>query len=337
MIPTMNRQVVLRAHPVGRVRPGDFEVVQAPAPVPGSGEMLVRVIWLSLDPAMRRWVSGRDYWDPVPVGAVMRGFTVGEVLASNHGGYRPGDIVMGTQGWQEYAVSDGTDIIRKVDPGVAPISTALGVLGHTGMTAYIGMLDVGRPKPGETVVVSTAAGAVGSIAGQIATIAGCRTVGTAGSAAKVVLCLTEFGYSACIDYKTVPDIAAALREACPKGIDAYFDNVGGAVLDAVLDQINVGARIAICGTLGADGLSEGPRVERRLLNARARMEGFLVVDHYDRFPDGIRQLAAWLREGRIRHREDVVDGLDRAPETLMRVLDGDNLGKQLIRVGSDPS
>lgn len=328
----MNHQVRLRARPVGRVRPSDFELVEAPVPEPGPGEVLLRVLWLSLDPAMRGWIAlGKNYVEPVPVGALMRGFTVSEVLRSNHPGYARGDLVVGMQGWQEYAVSDGRDLHRKVDPALGPASAFLGVLGHTGMTAYVGMLDAGQPRAGETVVVSTAAGAVGSVAGQIARIAGARTVGIAGSDTKVKLCLDEFGYAECINYRATHDLESALRAACPDGIDVYFDNVGGPTLDAVLEQINVGARIVICGTIGMDAPT-GPRVERKLLVARARMQGILVLDHLHRFDEGIRQLAVWMREGRLRYREEVVDGLGRAPAALVGLLEGRNLGKQLVRV-----
>lgn len=335
--PPTQRQIILRARPAGRPRVEDFAVVEGPVGVPGSGEVLVRNVWLSIDPAMRGWISeARNYAEPVPLGAVMRGFTVGEIVDSYHPDYRVGEIVAGALGWQEWAVSDGHGL-RRVDPALAPISTALGVLGHTGMTAYVGLLEVGRPRAGETVVVSTAAGAVGSVAGQLAKILGCRAVGLAGSDAKVALCREEFGYDACINYRTAPDLAAALRAACPDGVDVYFDNVGGAILDTVLDLLNVGARVVVCGTIGADGLAQGPRLERKLLIARARMEGFLILDHFDRFPEGIRRLAAWLREGRLRYREDVVEGLERAPAALLRVLAGENLGKQLVRVGPDPA
>jgi NADPH-dependent curcumin reductase CurA len=328
----MNHQVKLRARPVGRVRPGDFELVEAPVPEPGPGEVLLRVLWLSLDPAMRGWIAlGKNYAEPVALGAVMRGFTVSEVMRSSHPGYARGDLVVGMQGWQEYAASNGSDIHRTIDPALGPASAFLGVLGHTGMTAHVGMLDIGQPRAGETVVVSTAAGAVGSVAGQIARIAGARAVGITGSDAKVKVCLDEFGYDACINYRSTPDLDAALRAACPDGIDVYFDNVGGATLDAVLDQINVGARIVVCGTIGMDAPT-GPRVERKLLVARARMQGVLVLDHMHRFEEGIRQLAAWMREGRLRHREEIVDGLGRAPAALVAMLEGRNLGKQLVRV-----
>lgn len=334
----MNRQVLLKSRPAGRAQASNFELVEASVPAPGRGQVLIRNIWLSLDPAMRGWITeAKNYSEPVPLGSVMRGFTVGEIVESQHPDYTAGEIILGVHGWQQYAVSDGKNIVRKIDPTLAPISTALGVLGHTGMTAYIGMLDIGQPKPGETVVVSTAAGAVGSVAGQIAKIKGCRVVGTAGSDTKVDLCLKEFGFDACINYKTTPDITDALRQACPNGIDVYFDNVGGETLDAVLQQINIGARIAVCGTIANDTSPVGPRVSRPLIIARARMQGFLVLDHFDRFDTGIRELGGWLREGRLRYREDVVDGLENAAATLVRLLSGENLGKQLIRVGPDPS
>lgn len=332
-----NLHVLLRARPAPAVTAGLFEAVAAPMPRPAPGELLIRVIWLSLEPAMRGWIAeAANYSKPVPLGSPMTGFTVGEVLESNHPGYRAGDIVQGRQGWRRYAVSDGSDIDRKVDPSIAPISTALSVLGMNGATAYVGLVDICAPTPGETVVVTTAAGAVGSMVGQIAKALGCRTVGVAGGPDKVRACREEFGYDAAIDYKS-EDLGAALDAACPQGVDCFFDNVGGEQFDRVLERINVGARIAICGTIGMPSfpLPVGPRPNRQLLIKRARMQGFIILDHYDRYAAIIGRLTEWHRAGRFRWREDVTDGLENAPAALVRLLAGANTGKALVRVGAE--
>jgi len=336
---TMNRQIVLKSRPSGHITTDLFELAEAPRPVPGPGEMLVRVLYLSVDPAMRGWISeAANYSAPVPLGAPMRSFTLGEVALSNHPDYAPGDLVYGRQGWQDWAVSDGADIDRKVDPAEGPVTAALHVLGLNGITAYFGLLEVGQPKEGETVVVSTAAGAVGSIVGQIAKIRGCRAVGITGSAAKVQQCLDEFGYDAALDYKAEADLATALEAACPSGVDVYFDNTGGPVSDAVLAHLNKGARIVICGTMGipdvgpGEAAPQGPRPNRALLVARARMQGFLVLDHMHRADEAVAELSQWLRDGRLRYAEDIMDGLENAPAALTRVLAGENRGKMLVRV-----
>jgi len=334
-----NRQVVLKSRPVGHVTADLFELAETPRPAPGPGEMLIRVLYLSIDPAMRGWISeAANYSQPVPLGAPMRSFTLGEVAESTHPDYAPGDLVYGRQGWQEWAVSDGSDIDRKVDATDGPITTALHVLGLNGITAYFGLLEVGVPKAGETVVVSTAAGAVGSVVGQIAKIRGCRAVGITGSAAKVRQCLDEFGYDAALDYRAEADVAAALGAACAQGVDVYFDNTGGPVSDAVLAHLNKGARIVICGTMGIPDVApgeappQGPRPNRALLVARARMQGFLVLDHMHRADEAVAELSQWLREGRLRFAEDIVDSLENAPAALIRVLAGENRGKMLVRV-----
>lgn len=334
-----NRHVVLRGRPDPAVRAELFEAVDAPMPTIGDGEMLIRVIWLSLEPAMRGWIADApNYSEPVPLGAPMTGFTVGEVVESRHRDYPVGTIVQGRQGWRRFAVSDGGDVDRVVDPALAPISTALHALGMNGATAYVGLIDVCGVKEGDTVVVTTAAGAVGSMVGQIAKAKGARAVGVAGGPDKVRACLEEFGFDAAIDYKAVDDIGPALDGAAPDGIDCFFDNVGGSQFDAVLDRINVGARIAICGTIGMPSfpLPTGPRPNRQLLVKRARMEGFLILDHYDRFAAIVEDLAGWYRAGKIRFREDVSDGLESAPGALVRLLAGENTGKALVRVGADP-
>ncbi len=340
-----NHEIRLKSRPQGAVSPELFELAETPVPEPGDGEVLIRVLFLSLEPAMRGWISDApNYRDPVPLGAVMPGFTVGEVTASKHSDYAVGDIVAGRQGWREWAVSDGSDIDRKLDPEQAPVTTALHILGLTGITAYLGLTEVGQPKPGETVAVSTAAGAVGSAVGQIAKALGCRTVGLTGSDDKVGDCLQLFGYDAAINYKTAADLSAAIGAAAPEGIDVYFDNTGGPISDAVMAHLNERARIVICGTMGIDpggttadaAPAQGPRPNRQLLVKRARMEGFLVLDHLERMAEAVRQMAAWLTEGRLAYREDVVNGLECAPEALVRLLAGGNTGKMLIRVGEEP-
>ncbi len=331
-----NRQVRLKSRPDGIPQAAHFEIVATPMPEPSEGQFLVRNLYLSVDPAMRGWVSAvANYSKPVAIGEVMRSRTIGEVLASRHPNYRAGEHVVGWLGWQEYAVSDGTGIIRRIAEPDLPLSAALGVLGLNGVTAYFGLLDVGQPKPGETVVVSTAAGAVGSAVGQIAKIKGCRTVGIAGGPDKVRLCREEFGYDAAIDYKAAPDLDAALAAACPRGVDVYFDNTAGRISDAVLRHINKRARIVVCGTASLaswDPWPQGPRVERHLLVKSARMEGFLVFDYEGRTHEAVPQLAEWVRQGRLRYREDILEGLDKAPDAIAGLYRGENLGKRLIKL-----
>jgi NADPH-dependent curcumin reductase CurA len=336
MLPKQNRQVRLKARPEGIPQPQHFEIAAAPLPEVGEGQFLVRNLYLSVDPAMRGWVSAvANYSKPVEIGEVMRSRDVGEVIASRHADYRVGDKVVGWFGWQEYAHSDGKGVIRRVEEKDIPLSAALGVLGMNGVTAYFGLLDVGEPKAGETVVVSTAAGAVGSAAGQIAKIKGCRTVGIAGGPEKVRLCREEFGYGAAIDYKAERDLNAALARACPQGIDVYFDNTSGRISDAVLRHINKRARIVICGTASVsswDPWPTGPRVERHLLVKSARMEGFLVFDYEHRTGEAVPQLAQWVREGKLRYREDILEGLEQAPDAIAGLYRGENLGKRLVKL-----
>lgn len=332
---TRNRQIVLRRRPTGLPTVDDYEIRDGEPPRPEEGEILVRTLLLSIDPAMRGWVlQGRNYVQPVPVGAVMRSFGAGQVVESRSPRYQPGDIVAGLTGWQEWAVLTEQDVQRKVDPSLAPISTSLGVLGITGLTAYVGMVEIAQPGAGQTAVVSTAAGAVGSVAGQLAKIHGARTVGLTGSDEKVRLCLEEFGFDACINYRTSTDLAADLAKACPEGIDIYFDSVGGSMLDAVLEHINVGARIPICGTISqpSDAVPTGPRFERRLLVQRATMQGFLVTDHFARSTEIAAVLAGWIRDGRLRYREEIAPRLEDAPAALTTVLSGANMGKMLVHV-----
>jgi len=335
MAPKINRQVRLKSRPDGIPQAANFEIAQAAVPELADRQFLVRNEFLSVEPAMRGWVSAvANYSTPVGLGEVMRSFAAGTVVASRHPDYAEGQRVMGLFGWQDYAVSDGKSVTRKVREADLPLSLSLGILGLNGVTAYFGLLDVGQPRPGDTVVVSTAAGAVGSAVGQIARLAGCRTVGLTGGDIKVKLCREEFGYDDAIDYKA-GNLDAAIRETCPRGIDVYFDNTSGAISDAVLKQIATGARIVICGTASIaswDPPPMGPRVERHLLVKRARMSGFLAFDYQHRYEEAVARLAAWIRDGRIRFREEIVDGIENCPDAIAALYRGDNLGKRLIRL-----
>jgi len=337
MVQRSNRQVRLKSRPTGIPNAEHFEIAETPVPALSDGQVLVRNIYLSVDPAMRGWVSAvANYSEPVALGAVMRSLAVGRVEESRHGDFLPGDYVTGMFGWQDYAAVNGKAIQRKVEAGL-PISTSLGVLGTNGLTAYFALLDIGQPKPGETVVVSTAAGAVGSCVGQIARIKGCRSVGIAGGPDKVRLCLEEFRFDSAIDYKA-DGLESALEAACPAGVDVYFDNTAGRVSDTVMSRLNVGARVVICGTASVsswDPWPQGPRVERHLLVKRARMQGFLIFDYAHRFPEALRELEAWVRSGHVRYREDILEGLESAPDSIAGLYRGENLGKRLIRIASE--
>jgi hypothetical protein len=334
----VNRQVRLKARPAGIPEAEHFEIVEEPVPELSDGQVLVRNVYLSVEPAMRGWVSAvANYSEPVPLGGVMRSFAAGRVEASRHPDFQPGDHVTGMFGWQDYAVVDGGSIQRKIVDTDLPLSTALGVLGINGLTAYLALLDIGRPNAGETVVVSTAAGAVGSCVGQIAKLKGCRTVGIAGGPEKARICRDEFGYDAAVDYQAA-GFEADLDAACPEGVDVYFDNTAGPISDAVMRRINLGARVVICGTASVaswDPVPQGPRVERQILVRRARMQGFLIFDHAERFPAALRELTEWVRGGLIRYREDVLDGIEHAPGAIAGLYRGENLGKRLIRIAPD--
>jgi NADPH-dependent curcumin reductase CurA len=334
-LPTHYRQVILAGRPSGIPRAEHFEIVEAALPTLQSGEFLVRNEFLSVEPAMRGWVNATaNYSDPVPVGAVMRSFAAGTVVASRHPGFAEDDRVMGLLGWQEYAVSDGRDIRRRVTERDLPLSLSLGILGINGVTAYFSLTEIARPRPGDTLVVSTAAGAVGSAVGQLARLSGCRTVGISGGQEKVRACVEEFGFDAAVDYKA-PDFRAALARATPAGVDIYHDNTAGSVSDAVLQRINRNARIVICGTASVanwDPWPEGPRVERHLLNKAARMEGFLVWDYEHRYEEAIVRLASWIRADRLRYREHILAGIDAAPGAISMLYGGTNTGKLLIRL-----
>ena len=338
MVGDINRQWLLANRPAGEPSESDFEMVERPVPEPGEDEFVARALFLSVDPYMRgRMRDVKSYAVPAALGEVMVGGAVSQVIASKNPAFVEGEIVQGSFGWQEYAASDGTDV-RTVDASLAPVSTALGVLGMPGMTAYFGLLEVGQPETGETVVVSAASGAVGSVVGQIAGIKGCRAVGIAGGAEKCAYLSDDLGFDAAVDYKAAPELRAALAEACPDGIDVYFDNVGGATLDTVLSLINLHARIAICGMISEYNLTApelAPRPTRALLVNRARMQGLLVHDWADRRAEGIAQMAAWIEDGKLTYKEDVIEGIENMPKAFLRLLRGENFGKQLVKAG-DP-
>ena len=335
MTPSENRCVILNARPVGVPGPEFFDIVSRPLPQPENGEFLVRNLHLSVDPAMRGWVNDApNYSPPVPVGDVMRAIAVGQVIESRHPDYAPGDRVCGTFGWQLYAVSDGENVMRKLGADEAKSSLALGVLGLNGLTAYFGLLDTCNPQAGETVVVSTAAGAVGSCVGQIAKIKGCRTVGIAGGPDKVARCLNEFGYDAAIDYQNTNDLDAELSAAWPDGVNVYFDNTCGPISDAVFERLALHARITVCGTASLqewEPIPMGPRVHRQLLVARARMTGFLIHDYKDRIGEAVARLSAWIDSGDLVSQEHVLDGIDHAPGAIEMLYRGENTGKLIIK------
>ncbi|MBI36907.1 MAG: NADP-dependent oxidoreductase [Alphaproteobacteria bacterium] len=331
-----NRCWLLINRPISEPSEDDFEIRENPIPDLGKNQFLVKIIYLSVDPYMRgRMRDGASYAPPAALDEVMVGGAVGQIIKSNNDSYSEGKIVQGNFGWQEYAVSDGVGV-NVVDTSLAPISTSLGVLGMPGLTAYFGLLEVGRPVLGETIVISAAAGAVGSVVGQIAKIKGCNVVGIAGGSEKCRYLEEELGFDYTIDYKSQLNISNALDSTCPKGIDIYFDNVGGAILDEVLNHINLGARIPICGMISEYNLSEPqlvPRPTRALLVNRARMQGLLVWDWVERRQEGIEQMARWIKEGKLHYKEDILEGIDKAPEAFLKLFKGQNFGKQIIKVG----
>jgi NADPH-dependent curcumin reductase CurA len=332
----VNAQCRLAARPAGLPKPSDWDFVEAPAPEPADGEFLVQVDYLSVDPAMRAWMNaGRSYVPAVEIGEVMRAGGIGRVLESRHPGYEAGEHVYGAFGVQRYAVSNGRGVTR-VDTALAAPPVHLGLFGLSGLTAYFGLLDVGRPEPGQTVVVSGAAGSVGSIAGQIARIKGCRVVGIAGGPEKCRWLVEELGFDAAIDYKG-GDVRAQLREHAPDGVDVFFDNVGGEVLDEVLRRLAHGARVVLCGAVSqynADGTQGGPANYMQLLVKRASMTGFVIFDYGDRYAEGVAQLARWRDSGELRSREDVVEGdVTDFPDVLLRLFEGANTGKLVLALG----
>jgi NADPH-dependent curcumin reductase CurA len=338
-----HRRITLAAHPQGAPQDSDFALMEDAMPLPGPGELLLRTIYLSLDPYMRgRMNPVKSYSAFVEIGETMVGGTVSEVLSSNVEGFAPRDLVFGYTGWQSHAIDNGKGL-RKLDPEAAPISTALGILGMPGHTAYVGLLDIGRPQAGETVVVSAASGAVGSAVGQMARINDCRIVGVAGNPEKCRYVVDELGFDACVSHQDA-DLPARLAEACPQGIDVYYDNVGGKVLAAAFDLLNVAARVPICGMIshyndtapppGPDSL---PKFMRGILTRRLTIQGFIIFDHQHRWKDFHDDMAAWIRDGRVKYREDFVDGLENAAAAFQGLLKGRNFGKLIVRVGDDPT
>jgi NADPH-dependent curcumin reductase CurA len=336
-MPESARRIVLASRPTGEPAPDNFRTEEFALPAPGPGEVLLRTLYLSLDPYMRgRMSDAPSYAAPVGIGEVMVGGTVSEVLASNEPRFAPGDVVVGASGWQTHALANAAGL-RKVDPAVAPVSTALGILGMPGMTAYFGLLEIGRPKPGETVVVAAASGAVGAAVGQIARIKGARAVGIAGGPDKCRY-VSELGFDACIDHRA-EDLAGRLKAACPNGIDVYFENVGGKVFDAVFPLLNRFARLAVCGLIAhyndaapPPGPNRVPSLLRAVLTKRLTVQGFLISDFAPRQREFLADMSAWLRDGRVGYREDIVDGLENAPRALVGLLRGENFGKLLVRV-----
>lgn len=331
----MNRVVRLKSRPVGMVKRDDFEIVDEPLADAGEGEFRVKIEYVSLDPAMRGWISpGKSYVPPVEIGATMRGFAAGIVDQSNHPDFKVGDAVAGLLGVQHYAISRG-ERCYKVDASQAPLERWIGGLGMPGQTAYFGLLDIGKPQPGETVVVSAASGAVGSLVGQIAKIKGARAVGIAGGPEKCRYVVEELGFDACVDYKG-GNLADDLKAACPDGIDVYYENVGGEILDAVLAQMNMFGRIPVCGLISAYNSTEpvpGPYNFRSILVNRLTVRGFIVFDFADRIPEAIAQLGQWNAEGKLKMREDVRDGgVDAFPDVLNLLYTGGNLGKLVLKL-----
>lgn len=333
-----NTQVLLKARPRGEPTDDNFALVESPMPQPGPGQVLCRTIYLSLDPYMRgRMNAGRSYAEPMKVGQVMVGGTVSQVVESNDPRFAAGDLVLGYDGWQAFAASPA-DTLRKLNPADAPISCALGVLGMPGMTAYFALLDIGQPKPGETVVISAAAGAVGSVAGQVAKLKGCRVVGTVGSDAKADYITRELGYDAAVNYKS-EDFVSNLRRATPEGIDVYFDNVGGPALDAALRMINLKARIPLVGLISMYNATTMPPGTNLmpLLVKRALIKGMIVWDYRDREGEFLTDMLAWIRGGQVKYRETIVEGLPNAVAAFRGLFRGENLGKLLVRVSPDPT
>jgi NADPH-dependent curcumin reductase len=333
-MPDKNTQVLLASRPTGWVKESDFRIVEATVPSPKDGQVLLRNRFLSLDPYMRgRMNDARSYAAKVEIGEVMTGETVGEVIESNNPKFAKGEIVAGRVGWQRFALSDGSEL-RKVDPTVQPLSAHLGVVGMPGVTAWVGLLDIGQPKPGDTVVVSAASGAVGSVVGQLAKLARCRVVGIAGGKEKCDYVVKELGFDACIDHRG-DDLKRALAEATPNGIDIYFENVGGPILDLVLARCNPFARIPLCGMVSQYNATEPYGVKSLMMavGMRIKLQGFIVSDHMNRWPEALQRLGRYLREGKIKYRETVTEGLENAPRAFIGLLKGENFGKQVVRIG----
>ncbi|CCF12685.1 SA1989 protein [Brevibacillus laterosporus GI-9] len=335
MSEAVNNQILLSSRPVGVPTRDNFTFIKSSIPEVNDNQLLIRTLYLSVDPYMRgRMNDQKSYIPPFQLDQVITGGVIGEVIETKSSKFQVGDVVLGLLGWQNYSVVDAGEV-QKIDTNIAPITTALGVLGMPGMTAYFGLLDIGQPQAGETVVVSGAAGAVGMLVGQIAKIKGARVVGIAGSDDKVQYVTEELGFDAAINYKTTPNMQLALEKACPNGVDVYFDNVGGPISDAVLSLINQGARIPLCGQISlynSEKQDIGPRVQVQLLKKTATMKGFLVTQYTDRYHEGMTQMAQWIKEGKIKYSENIVEGLENVPEAFLGLFTGENTGKQLVKV-----
>ncbi|AUM65184.1 NADP-dependent oxidoreductase [Brevibacillus laterosporus] len=335
MSEAVNNQILLSSRPVGVPTRDNFTFIKSSIPEVNDNQLLIRTLYLSVDPYMRgRMNDQKSYIPPFQLDQVITGGVIGEVIETKSSEFQVGDVVLGLLGWQNYSVVDAGEV-QKIDTNIAPITTALGVLGMPGMTAYFGLLDIGQPQAGETVVVSGAAGAVGMLVGQIAKIKGARVVGIAGSDDKVQYVTEELGFDAAINYKTTPNMQLALEKACPNGVDVYFDNVGGPISDAVLSLINQGARIPLCGQISlynSEKQDIGPRVQVQLLKKTATMKGFLVTQYTDRYHEGMTQMAQWIKEGKIKYSENIVEGLENVPEAFLGLFTGENTGKQLVKV-----
>ena len=340
MAQILSREIRLRRRPTGLPVEDDFELATVPIPELRAGELLVRNSYMSVDPYMRgRMNAGRSYTPPFQIGEALTGGCVGQVVASLNDRFQAGDCVTSFLGWREYFVSDGRDLTR-IDPRVAPIQAYLGVLGMPGLTAYVGLLDIGRLQAGETVFVSAAAGAVGAVACQIAKLKGCRVIGSAGSPAKVAWLLDEAGIDAAFNYREAADLTAELGRHCPQGIDVYFENVGGAHLEAALQHMNLHGRIAVCGMISqynASAPEPGPRNLTLMIGKRLTLQGFIVSDHADRRPQFSADMAQWLAAGQIKWQETVIEGIARAPQALIGLFRGENTGKMLVKIGPDPA
>lgn len=337
--PTTNRQVLLRRRPEGLVRPADVEVVDSPIPELADGEALVRNVYLGMDATVRTWMNrGEGYLPPVEIGEVVRCSTAGHIVASRCDAYEVGDLVLSLTGWEEHGICRD-DVFTTKLAAATPLRPTMSVFGSTGAAAYFGITRVGQPKAGETVVVSAAAGATGSIAGQIAKIMGCRVVGIAGTDEKCAWVVEELGFDACLNHRT-DDLPARLREVCPDRVDVFFDNVGGVVLDAVLGRLNMHGRVVLCGAISSynsQGRPPGPANYLELISRRGRMEGFITLDWWDDFPECTAQLRAWADEGRLRWREELVEGIEHCARALNMLFEGGNTGKVVVQVGPDPT
>ncbi len=335
----INRQFRLASRPVGHIKPSNFEYREEPLPVPQEGQILVRLFYLSLDPTNRIWMDARpQYMPPVAVGDVMRGVAMGQVEVSKTSQWQEGDLVSGLLGWQDYAVIDGSAVYPVPQIEGVPLSVFLGPLGFTGLTAYFGLLDIGQPESGETVVVAAASGAVGSMVGQIARLKGCRAVGITSSAEKCRWLTESLGFEAAINYQT-SELNSALSQACPQGIDIYFENVGGTILNTVLTQMNLFGRIPLCGlisTYNAINPLSGPDNFEQILMKRLRVQGFIILDYASRFEEALVEMQQWFREGKIKYAEEIISGLENAPQAIEKLFTGNKVGKLLIKVSEEP-